>query len=85
MNIMLLNNIKLQLYYSPKIFDGWNVQVYYSEEIHSVPVEMVKGKCEVMKKWDLPSCDVPATFEHVFFCERQFDPSKGSLKLVVCS
>ncbi|RVW55300.1 DNA (cytosine-5)-methyltransferase 1A [Vitis vinifera] len=55
-------------------------EVYYSEETHSVPVETIEGKCEVMKKHDLPPCDVPAIFDHVFFCERLYDPSKGCLK-----
>lgn len=59
-----------------------NMQVYYSEETDYVPVEMIKGKCEVVKKRDLPSSDVPAIVEHTFFCERQFDRSNGSLKLV---
>lgn len=62
---------------------GWDFQVYYSEETHLVPVEVIEGKCEVMKKHDLPPCDVLAIFEHVFFCERLYDPSKGSLKLVL--
>lgn len=56
--------------------------MYYCEETHSVPVETIEGKCEVMKKHDLPPCDVPAIFDHVFFCERLYDPSKGCLKQV---
>ncbi|CAA3027627.1 DNA (cytosine-5)-methyltransferase 1B-like [Olea europaea subsp. europaea] len=53
-------------------------EIYYSEEMHTVPVDMIEGKCEVRKKQDLPQ-DVPAIFEHVFFCEYLYDPSKGSI------
>lgn len=55
-------------------------EVYYSEETHSVPVEAIEGKCEVRKKNDLPMVNVPAIFEHIFFCERLYDYSNGSLK-----
>lgn len=66
--------------------EGWDFQVYYSEETHSMPVETIEGKCEVVKKHDLPPSDLPATFDHVFFCERLYDPSNGSLKrVVICS
>ncbi|CAA2934361.1 DNA (cytosine-5)-methyltransferase 1B-like [Olea europaea subsp. europaea] len=54
-------------------------EIYYSEEMHTVPVDMIEGKCEVKKKQDLPP-DAPAIFEHVFFCEYLYDPSKGSIK-----
>ena len=49
-------NIKLQLYYFPKIFEGWNVQVYYREETHSVPVEMTEGKCDVLATFGTYFC-----------------------------
>ncbi|XP_059647244.1 DNA (cytosine-5)-methyltransferase 1 [Cornus florida] len=55
-------------------------EVYYSEETHDVSVETIEGRCEVRKKHDLPSYDVSAIFEHIFFCEYLYDPSKGSLK-----
>ncbi|KAK6939353.1 DNA (cytosine-5)-methyltransferase 1, replication foci domain [Dillenia turbinata] len=55
-------------------------EVYFSEETCIVPVEMIEGKCEVRKKHDLPCSDSPALFEHIFFCERLYDPSNGSLK-----
>uniref|UniRef100_A0A5B6YSJ6 DNA (cytosine-5)-methyltransferase n=1 Tax=Davidia involucrata TaxID=16924 RepID=A0A5B6YSJ6_DAVIN len=55
-------------------------EVYYSEETHFLSVETIEGTCEVRKKHDLPSYDVPAIFEHIFFCEYLYDPSNGSLK-----
>lgn len=55
-------------------------EVYYSEEIHTVAVETIEGKCEVRKKHDLESEKFPAVFDHVFFCEHLYDPSNGSLK-----
>uniref|UniRef100_A0A7N0U3N0 DNA (cytosine-5)-methyltransferase n=1 Tax=Kalanchoe fedtschenkoi TaxID=63787 RepID=A0A7N0U3N0_KALFE len=55
-------------------------EVFYSEEKHSFTVDDIEGKCEVRKKVDLPPLNVPAVFEHVFFCELLYDPSNGSLK-----
>ncbi|KAL3500002.1 hypothetical protein ACH5RR_039095 [Cinchona calisaya] len=55
-------------------------EIYYSEETHTIAVDAIEGKCEVRNKHDLPSEEVPAIFDHVFFCERQYDSSKGSLK-----
>lgn len=55
-------------------------EVYYSEEIHVLSVETIEGRCEVRKKHELPSFNYPGIFQHVFFCERLYDPSKGSLK-----
>ncbi|PRQ32904.1 putative DNA (cytosine-5-)-methyltransferase [Rosa chinensis] len=55
-------------------------EVYYSEETHIIPADSIEGKCEVRKRSDLPECDAPAMFEHIFFCEHLYDPSKGSLK-----
>ncbi|KAK3027761.1 hypothetical protein RJ639_042253 [Escallonia herrerae] len=55
-------------------------EVFYSEEIHSLSLETIEGRCQVRRKHDLSSLDVPSIFEHVFFCEYLYDPSKGSLK-----
>ncbi|KAL7082283.1 hypothetical protein ACP275_14G089700 [Erythranthe tilingii] len=55
-------------------------EVYYSEEMHAVPVDVIEGKCEIRKKKDLGPQDVPLIFDHVFFCEYQYDPSKGSIR-----
>jgi len=50
-----------------------------------VPVDMIEGKCEVRKKNDLASSDVPVMFEHVFFCELIYDRASGALKQVSCT
>ncbi|PQQ02005.1 DNA (cytosine-5)-methyltransferase 1 [Prunus yedoensis var. nudiflora] len=55
-------------------------EVYYSEETHIMPVDNIERKCEVRKKSDLPVCNAPVTFQHIFFCEHLYDPSKGSIK-----
>ncbi|KAK4740996.1 hypothetical protein SAY87_024584 [Trapa incisa] len=55
-------------------------EVYYSEDIQKLAVNTIKGKCEVRKKSDIPLSDTPTMFQHIFFCERLYDPIKGSLK-----
>ncbi|KDP24228.1 hypothetical protein JCGZ_25885 [Jatropha curcas] len=55
-------------------------EIYYSEEMHVISVENIEGKCEVRKKNDIPTCSPAAIFDHIFFCEHLYDPSKGSLK-----
>eukprot|EP00257_Ricinus_communis_P015938 XP_015573958.1 DNA (cytosine-5)-methyltransferase 1 isoform X1 [Ricinus communis] len=55
-------------------------EVYYTEETHLLSVETIEGKCEVRKKNDIPPCGSAAIFDHIFFCEHLYDPSKGSLK-----
>ncbi|KAI4351936.1 hypothetical protein L6164_006235 [Bauhinia variegata] len=55
-------------------------EVYYSEETDVISVEYIEGKCEVRKKNDIPACSAPAIFQHIFYCERFYDPSTGSLK-----
>lgn len=49
-----------------------------------LPIESIQGKCEVRKKKDLPPCDSPVIFQHMFYCEYFYDPSTGSLKQVLC-
>ncbi|XP_009627548.1 DNA (cytosine-5)-methyltransferase 1B [Nicotiana tomentosiformis] len=79
-------NVKVRRFFRPedissdKAYSSDIREIYYSEEIHTVPVETIEGKCEVRKKYDIPSEDVPATFDHVFFCEYLYDPLNGSLK-----
>lgn len=58
-------------------------QVYYSDEVHKLSVSAVEGKCEVNRKMDLSSLDRTYIYDHIFFCERLYDPDKGSLKQVV--
>ncbi|KAL3814578.1 hypothetical protein ACJIZ3_015846 [Penstemon smallii] len=55
-------------------------ELYYSEEMHTLPVDVIEGKCEIRKRKDLRPQDVPSVFDHVFFCEYLYDPSKGSIK-----
>lgn len=62
-----------------------SIQVYYSEDVIDVPVDMIEGKCEVRKKNDLASSDLPVMFEHVFFCELIYDRASGALKQVSCT
>ncbi|KQK20551.1 DNA (cytosine-5)-methyltransferase 1B isoform X2 [Brachypodium distachyon] len=55
-------------------------EVYYSEDIINVPVDMIEGKCDVRKKIDISNSDLPVMVEHVFFCEHIYDPMTGALK-----
>lgn len=55
-------------------------EVYYSEETNKLSVSYLEGKCEVLRKNDFSSLNSTSIFEHVFFCERLYDPDKGSLK-----
>lgn len=57
-----------------------NFQVYYSEQLLTVFLIGIEGKCQVVKKHDLPFLDGP--IEHVFFCEHLYDPDKGTIKQV---
>lgn len=63
----------------------YSIQVYYSEDVIDAPVDMIEGKCEVRKKNDLESSDLPVMFGHVFFCELIYDRSSGALKQVSCT
>ncbi|KAK4836239.1 hypothetical protein QYF36_020328 [Acer negundo] len=51
-------------------------EVYYSEQVLTVPIIGIEGKCDIRKKHDLPSMDSPVTFEHIFFCEHLYNPHK---------
>ncbi|KAG0492405.1 hypothetical protein HPP92_005464 [Vanilla planifolia] len=55
-------------------------EVYYSEDMHDLPIDMIAGKCSVVKKSEVPSLDLPIIVDHVFFCECSYDPAEGSLK-----
>ncbi|GMI86703.1 METHYLTRANSFERASE 2, methyltransferase 1, DECREASED DNA METHYLATION 2, METHYLTRANSFERASE I [Hibiscus trionum] len=78
--------IKVRRFFRPedisaeKAYNSDIREVYYSEETHVLFVEAIEGKCEVRKKNDLPACNAPAIFHHIFFCDRIYDTSKGSLK-----
>ncbi|PKI39705.1 hypothetical protein CRG98_039875, partial [Punica granatum] len=77
--------IKVRRFYRPEDISSEKAyysdirEVYYSEEIQMLTVDTLEGKCEVRKKNDIPPSDSPAIF-HIFYCERLYDPTKGSLK-----
>ncbi|KAK8921992.1 DNA (cytosine-5)-methyltransferase 1A [Platanthera zijinensis] len=80
------NIIKVRRFYRPedvsaaKAYTADIREVYYSEDLHEVPIDMIEGKCSVIKKNDLPNLDLPLISDHVFFCEYFYDPTEGSLK-----
>ncbi|KAK1564432.1 hypothetical protein Q3G72_003099 [Acer saccharum] len=56
-------------------------EVYYGEQVLTVPIIGTEGKCDIRKKHDLPSMDSPITFEHIFFCEHLYGSDKaGAIK-----
>uniref|UniRef100_A0ACD6A8W4 Uncharacterized protein n=1 Tax=Avena sativa TaxID=4498 RepID=A0ACD6A8W4_AVESA len=65
---------------SSKAYSSDIREVYYSEEIMSVPVLMIEGKCEVTAKADLPNSNLPVVVDHAFYCERLYDPDTGALR-----
>ncbi|PPS14319.1 hypothetical protein GOBAR_AA06263 [Gossypium barbadense] len=65
--------VKVRRFFRP---EDISAEKAYSSDIR----EAIEGKCEVRKKNDLPACNSPVIFHHVFFCDRIYDPSNGSLK-----
>ncbi|XP_057806538.1 DNA (cytosine-5)-methyltransferase 1B-like [Salvia miltiorrhiza] len=65
---------------SEKAYSSDIREVYYSEETHTIPLDVIEGKCEIRRKKDLGPQDIPFTSHHVFFCEHLYDPSRGSIK-----
>ncbi|XP_074301806.1 DNA (cytosine-5)-methyltransferase 1B-like [Silene latifolia] len=55
-------------------------EVYFSEQIQSLPIAAFQGKCEVRRKHDMSSLNYPAVFENVFFCEHLYDYDSGAIK-----
>ncbi|KAH6821437.1 methyltransferase 1 [Perilla frutescens var. hirtella] len=55
-------------------------EVYFSEEMHTIPLDVIEGKCEIRKKKDIGPQDVTLISDHIFFCEHLYDPSRGSIK-----
>ncbi|KAL0387277.1 UNVERIFIED_CONTAM: DNA (cytosine-5)-methyltransferase 1B [Sesamum radiatum] len=45
---------------SEKAYSSDIREVYYSEEMHTVPVDVIEGKCEIRKKSDLGPQDLPS-------------------------
>ncbi|KAJ3669874.1 hypothetical protein LUZ60_010198 [Juncus effusus] len=78
--------VKVRRFYRPddissaKAYSSDIREVYYSEEMETVPIEMIDGKCEVTKKKDLLNLDLNVISDHIFFCEYSYDPTSGSLK-----
>ncbi|KAG6490590.1 hypothetical protein ZIOFF_051890 [Zingiber officinale] len=77
--------VKVRRFYRPedisseKAYSSDIREVYYSENVVSVPVDMIEGKCEVRKKIDVLSFGIPV-LDDIFFCEYCYDPVKGTLK-----
>ncbi|KAM7251677.1 hypothetical protein ACFE04_023560 [Oxalis oulophora] len=55
-------------------------EVYYTDQTFVVPVEAIKGKCEIRKKEDIPSPRSPVILEHIFFCENLYDLVNQTIK-----
>ncbi|XP_072988896.1 DNA (cytosine-5)-methyltransferase 1B-like isoform X2 [Typha latifolia] len=78
--------VKVRRFYRPEDVSSTKAycsdirEVYYSENILSMPVEMIDGKCEIRKKSDLQNLELPAIIDHVFFCDYSYDPENGALK-----
>ncbi|PON45428.1 C-5 cytosine methyltransferase [Parasponia andersonii] len=77
--------VKVRRFYRPEDISAQKAyvsdirEVYYSETTDILSIDSIEGRCEVRKKSDVPVSDTPAIFEHIFFCERVYDPHKGSL------
>ncbi|EPS62932.1 cytosine-specific methyltransferase, partial [Genlisea aurea] len=71
-------DVSIEKAYSSDIYE-----LYYSDEIHTIPVDIVEGKCEIRRKKDFEPQESASISDHVFYCEYQYDPSKGSLKKVL--
>ncbi|CAE6198521.1 unnamed protein product [Arabidopsis arenosa] len=54
-------------------------EVYYSQDTYILPPKAIKGKCEVMKKDDMPLHREYPLLNHIFFCELFYDSSNGHL------
>ncbi|KAG7543101.1 C-5 cytosine methyltransferase [Arabidopsis thaliana x Arabidopsis arenosa] len=54
-------------------------EVYYSQDTYILPPKAIKGKCEVMKKDDMPLHREYPLLDHIFFCELFYDSSNGHL------
>lgn len=56
--------------------------MYYSEEILTLAVETLEGKCQVRRKQEIPPVNGPAVFDHTFYCEYAYDPATGTINQV---
>lgn len=65
----------------PHVLGLLMMQVYYSEEIASVELSTIRGKCEVRRKVeDLDTSQ--GSFDHVFVCDYVHDPKTQTIKHV---
>ncbi|GAA0154402.1 DNA methyltransferase [Lithospermum erythrorhizon] len=78
--------IKVRRYFRPedisteKAYISDIREVYYSRQEFMMPITAVRGKCEVRRKKCFEFSDNPYVFEHIFFCEHQYDTENGALK-----
>ncbi|KAG9441621.1 hypothetical protein H6P81_017475 [Aristolochia fimbriata] len=81
-----LTKVKLRRFFRPEDISAEKAymsdvrEVYYSEELLELSVDVLEGKCEVRRKHEVPCLDGPVAFDHIFFCEYSYDPSNGSRK-----
>lgn len=80
--------VKIRRFYRPediscdKAYCSDVREIFYSKETHIFSVEAIEGKCEVRRRHELPCRHIPNIFDHIFFCEHLYDPSKGSVKQI---
>ncbi|KAL7235639.1 hypothetical protein ACSBR1_019019 [Camellia fascicularis] len=78
--------VKVRRFFRPKDISSEKAyrsdiqEVYYSEQIVTVPLLAIEGKCKVRRKQDLPFMDAPEIFQHIFFCEYFYDHHNGAIK-----
>ncbi|EOA28898.1 hypothetical protein CARUB_v10025150mg [Capsella rubella] len=78
--------VKVKRFYRPedissdKAYTSDIQELYYSEDTYILPPMAINGKCEVMKKNDMPLCREYPISDHIFFCEHFYDSSNGSIK-----
>ncbi|XP_057502306.1 DNA (cytosine-5)-methyltransferase 1-like isoform X2 [Actinidia eriantha] len=78
--------IKVRRFYRPEDISSEKAyrsdlrELYYSDQMVTVPLTAVEGKCEVRRQHDIPSMDSPAIFQHIFFCEYFYDHNNGAIK-----
>lgn len=78
-------NVKVRQFFRPedisaeKAYTSDIREVYYSDQLVMVPIAAIEGKCEVRRRQDFSFLDSTYTFEHIFFCERIYDPQSGAL------
>ncbi|KAI8532023.1 hypothetical protein RHMOL_Rhmol11G0180800 [Rhododendron molle] len=79
-------NVKVRRFFRPeeisaeKAYRSDIQEIYYSENIVTVPLIAIEGKCEVRRKHDLQFMDDPAIFQHIFYCEYFYDHNNGAVK-----